>query len=381
MRYAVRVAVATTAVLVAATACRPGASVMPTLVDRPFGRLSDGTEVRLFTLDNGRGMRATITNYGGIVTSLLVPDSAGRVADVVLGYDSLADYVRGSPYFGALVGRYANRIAGGRFALDGATYTLAANDHGQSLHGGLRGFDKVVWEAEPFHDSTQVGVHLSYASADGEEGYPGRLAVAVSYALTDANELRIVYRATTDRPTVLNLSHHGYFNLAGHASGEILGHELTLLAGRFTPVDSLLIPTGELRPVDGTPFDFRMPTAIGARIAQEDEQLRFGRGYDHNWVLEGGEPREPRLAARLRDPRSGRAMEVLTTEPGIQFYSGNFLDGSNVGKGGVAYRHRAGLCLETQHFPDAPNHPGFPSAVLRPGRAFRSTTVYRFAPQ
>ena len=351
---------------------------MPTVAEQPFGRLPDGTEVRLFTLDNGRGMRATITNYGGIVTSLRVPGPGGDTADVVLGYDSLEGYLRGSPYFGAIVGRYANRIAKARFTLDGRTYTLAANDNGNSLHGGLRGFDKVVWHATPFQDSTEVGVRLSYVSADGDEGYPGRLDVEVTYALTDAHALRIDYRARADKPTVLNLSHHGYFNLAGHASGDILGQEIEILADRFTPVDSLLIPTGEVRAVSGTPMDFRTPTAMGARIAQDDQQLRFGRGYDHNWVL-NGEAGTLRLVARVRELRSRRVMEVYTTEPGIQFYSGNFLDGTNVGKGGVPYRHRAGFCLETQHFPDSPNHPDFPSTVLRPGQEMRSTTVYRFS--
>jgi aldose 1-epimerase len=351
---------------------------MPTVAEQPFGHLPDGTEVRLFTLDNGRGMRATITNYGGIVTSLLVPGPGGDTADVVLGYDSLEGYLRGSPYFGAIVGRYANRIAKARFTLDGRRYTLAANNDGNSLHGGLRGFDKVVWHAAPFSDSTEAGVRLSYVSADGEEGYPGRLDVEVTYALTDAHTLRADYRARADKPTVLNLSHHGYFNLAGHASGDILGHGIEILADRFTPVDSLLIPTGEVRGVSGTPMDFRTPTAIGARIAQDDQQLRFGKGYDHNWVL-NGETGTLRLVARVREPRSRRTMEVYTTEPGIQFYSGNFLDGTNVGKGGVPYRHRAGFCLETQHFPDSPNHPDFPSTVLRPGQEMRSTTIYHFS--
>jgi aldose 1-epimerase len=323
-------------------------------------------------------MRATITNYGGIVTSLLVPGPGGDTADVVLGYDSLEGYLRGSPYFGAIVGRYANRIAKARFTLDGRRHTLAANNDGNSLHGGLRGFDKVVWQAAPFSDSAEAGVRLSYVSADGEEGYPGRLDVEVTYALTDASTLRIGYRARAEEPTVLNLSHHGYFNLAGHAAGDILGHEMEILADRFTPVDSLLIPTGELRGVSGTPMDFRTPTAIGARITQDDQQLRFGRGYDHNWVL-SGEAGTLRLAARVREPRSRRVMEVYTTEPGIQFYSGNFLDGTNVGKGGVPYRHRAGFCLEAQHFPDSPNHPDFPSTVLRPGQEFRATTSYRFS--
>ncbi len=373
--FPLRAALAAAAFCLAA--CHVEKRAMPTVTERPFGKLPDGTEARLFTLDNGRGMRATITNYGGIVTSLVVPGRGGQEADVVLGYDSLEAYLRATPYFGALVGRYANRIGHARFTLDGATYTLAANDNGNSLHGGLKGFDKKLWDAEPLRDSAGASLRLHLVSPDGDEGYPGKLDVVVTYTVTDSNELRITYLATTDKPTVLNLSHHGYFNLAGHASGDILGHDLTLAADRFTPVDSLLIPTGELRAVAGTPMDFRTATAIGARIAQDDQQLRFGKGYDHNWVV-NGEPGTLRPAASVHDPRSGRTMEVRTTEPGIQFYSGNFLDGSNVGKGGTPYRHRAGFCLETQHFPDSPNHPAFPTTVLRPGQEYRSTTVYRF---
>jgi aldose 1-epimerase len=353
---------------------------MPTVTERPFGKLPDGTEARLFTLDNGRGMRATVTNYGGIVTSLVVPDRTGHGADVVLGYDSLAGYLRATPYFGAIVGRYANRIAKARFALDGKVYTLAANDNGNTLHGGVKGFDKLPWAAAPFNDSSQAGVRLHLVSPDGDEGYPGRLEVTVTYAVTDSNELRITYQATTDKPTVLNLTHHGYFNLTGDASGDILGHELMLAADRFTPVDSTLIPTGELRSVAGTPMDFRSPTAIGARIAQDDEQLRRGIGYDHNWVV-NGPTGTLRLAARVREPHSGRVMEVRTTQPGIQFYTGNHLDGTIVGKGGTRYGPRSGFCLETQHFPDTPNHPDFPTAVLRPGEEFHATTVYRFSAQ
>ena len=346
--------------------------------DRAFGKTPEGVEARLFTLQNAHGMRATITNYGGIVTSLVVPDRAGRPADVVLGFDSLEGYLRGSPYFGAIVGRYANRIAGARFSLDGTAYRLTANDHGNALHGGTRGFDKVVWEATPDPDSTRAALRLHYVSADGEEGYPGRLDVTVSYEVTDANELRITYGATTDKATVLNLSHHGYFNLAGHAAASILGHELLLAADRYTPVGATLIPTGDEASVDGTPFDFRTATPIGARIDARDRQLLYGKGYDHNFVVLGA-PGTLRLAARLRDPESGRTMEVLTTQPGIQFYSGNFLDGTLVGKSGVRYQRRAGLCLETQHFPDAPHHADFPTTVLRPGQTFRSETVYRFS--
>ena len=348
--------------------------------DRVFGKTPEGVEVRLYTLQNSHGMRATITNYGGIVTSLVVPDRTGRPGDIVLGFDSLEGYLRGSPYFGAIVGRYANRIAGARFVLDGAEQRLAANDHGNALHGGVRGFDKVVWEATPVADSTRSALRLHYVSADGEEGYPGRLEVTVTYEITAANELRITYDATTSRPTVLNLSHHGYFNLGGHASGDILGHELLIAADRYTPVNAALIPTGELAPVEGTPFDFQTATPIGRRIEARDRQLRYGKGYDHNFVVLGT-PGALRLAARLRDPRSGRTMEVLTTEPGIQFYSGNFLDGTLIGKGGVAYGHRAGVCLETQHFPDSPNHSEFPTTVLRPGEPLHSETLYRFAAQ
>jgi aldose 1-epimerase len=345
---------------------------------RVFGKTAEGVEVRLYTLQNAHGLRATITNYGGIVTSLLVPDRNGRPGDVVLGFDSLDGYLHGSPYFGAIVGRYANRIAGGRFTLDGAAYQLAANNGANALHGGLRGFDKVVWDATPFPDSAPTGLRLHHASADGEEGYPGRLDVTVTYEVTAADELRITYQASTDKATVLNVSHHGYFNLAGQAAPDVLGHELLLAADRYTPVDSSLIPTGALAPVDGTPFDFRAAKPIGARIDAADLQLRYGKGYDHNFVVRGT-PGTLRLAARVRDPESGRTMEVLTTEPGIQFYSGNFLDGTLTGKGGVTYRRRAGFCLETQHFPDSPNHADFPTTVLRPGQTYRSETVYRFA--
>jgi len=363
-------------------ACKPEPQPMKTIrhSERVFGTTPEGVEVHLYTLQNLHGMRATITNYGGIVTSLLVPDRTGRPGDIVLGFDSLEGYLRGSPYFGAIVGRYANRIAGARFTLDGHAYRLAANDHGNTLHGGVRGFDKVVWDAIPFADSTRSGLRLHHVSAAGEEGYPGRLDVTVTYEVTDANELRITYHATTDKATVLNLSHHGYFNLAGRGSRSIIGHELLLAAERYTPVDAALIPTGELARVDGTAFDFRTATPIGDRIDADDRQLRYGKGYDHNFVVLGT-PGTLRLAARVRDPESGRTMEVLTTEPGIQFYSGNFLDGTLVGKGGATYGHRAGLCLETQHFPDSPHHVNFPTSVLRPGQAFRSETIYRFAAQ
>jgi aldose 1-epimerase len=350
---------------------------MPRYEESSFGRLADGTEAILFSLTNSNGLRARVTNYGAIVTSLEVPDREGNLEDVVLGYESLESYLEATPYFGAIVGRYGNRIAAGRFELDGTEYTLARNNGANHLHGGLEGFDKVLWEAAPFANEDEAGVSLTYVSADGEEGYPGNLRVVVTYALTDANELRVDYVATTDRPTVLNLTHHGYFNLAGHASGDILGHDLMLAADRFTPVDQGLIPTGELRPVDGTPMDFRTPVPIGQRIGQDDEQLRFGGGYDHNWVLTDYDG-SLQLAARLSHSGTGRVMEVWTTEPGVQFYSGNFLDGSNIGKGGAVYQHRNGLCLETQHFPDSPNRPEFPSTVLRPRERYQTTTVYQF---
>jgi len=346
---------------------------------RPFGTAPAGDAVDLITLHSPSGIELDVATYGGVVTRLVVPDREGRLADVVLGHEGLGAYVEGTPYFGAIVGRYANRIAAGRFTLDGVEYQLATNDGPNHLHGGKRGFDKVVWSAEPYSTGSEAGVVLTHVSPDGDEGYPGELSVRVTYALTADGELRIDYEATTDAPTIVNLTHHGYWNLAGHDSGDILGHELTIPARRFTPVNETLIPTGELRPVEGTPFDFREATAIGARIEADDEQLALGGGYDHNFVLDGWEDDGSlRLAAVLRDPASGRVLEVLTTEPGLQLYSGNFLDGSDIGKGGIAYEHRGGLCLETQHFPDSPNQPGFPSTVLRPGETYRSTTVYRF---
>jgi aldose 1-epimerase len=357
-----------------------GQQTMPTYEASPFGTTEDGQSVQLFSLTNSQLMRVSITNYGGIVTSILVPDRDGAFGDVVLGYDRLDDYLEASPYFGAIVGRYGNRIANGRFTLDDVEYSLAVNNGANHLHGGIRGLDKVVWDAEPYAGQDEVGVRLSYKSVDGEEGYPGNLTVTVTYALTNENELRIDYLMETDQATVANVTHHGYFNLAGHASGDILGHQVVLNADRFTPVDEGLIPTGELRPVADTPMDFRTPFVIGERIEEDYEQILFGAGYDHNWVL-NGEAGALRIAARVSEPTSGRVMEVLTTEPGVQFYTGNFLDGSNEGKGGAPYALRSGFCLETQHFPDSPNHPEFPSTVLRPGESRRSTTVYRFFTQ
>lgn len=348
----------------------------PHLTRQAFGTTPDGQAVELVTLTNGRGMEVRVMTYGAIIVSLRVPDRNGVPGDVVLGYDSLAGYLRSSPYFGAVVGRYGNRIARGRFTLDGTEYRLAVNNGPNHLHGGRRGFDKVVWEAAPFEDRRGAGVVLRHTSPDGDEGYPGTLRAQVTYTLTDGNELILEYEATADKPTPVNLTQHSYFNLAG--SGTILGHVLTIPADRFTPVDSTLIPTGVLAPVEGTPFDFRTPTRIGARIKQADPQLRFGGGYDHNFVLTRPDTGMA-LAAFVADSESGRTLEIRTTEPGIQFYSGNFLDGSLTGKGGVVYRHRTGFCLETQHFPDSPNHPEFPSTILRPGQTYRSRTAWTFA--
>lgn len=347
----------------------------------PFGEPREGTPVSLYTLTNSNSLELEVASYGGIITRLLVPDSQGNFEDVTLGYDSLEGYLEASPYFGAIIGRYGNRIDEGRFSLGGETYQLARNNGPNHLHGGEKGFDKVVWNAEPFENEREVGIVFTYTSPDGEEGYPGTLQTKVTYTLTNANELIFDYEATTDKATAVNLTQHAYFNLAGHDSGDILDHVLTVNADAFTPVDSTLIPTGEIRPVDGTPFDFLEPTPIGARINNEDnEQIRFGGGYDHNFVLnrENAGTDSLHLAARVFEPTTGRVMEVFTTEPGVQFYSGNFLDGSITGKGGAVYEHRTGFCLETQHYPDSPNQADFPSTILRPGETYRSRTVYKF---
>ncbi len=343
----------------------------------PFGRTLDGEAVESFTLTNAHGVELRAISYGGIIVSLRVPDRDGRLDDVVLGHDDLAGYLAKPAFFGALVGRYGNRIAGGRFTLDGRPYTLATNNGPNHLHGGVRGFDKRVWKAEPFERPGTAGLVLTRTSPDGEEGYPGNLAVRVTYTLTDRDEVGFEYFATTDKPTVVNLTQHSYFNLAGDGKRDVLGHELMIDADRFAPVDKTLIPTGVLAAVTGTPFDFRKPAAIGARIGGDDEQLRNGGGYDHNFVLNRrGEGLAP--AIRVFEPTTGRTLDIATTEPGVQFYSGNFLDGSITGKAGHVYGKRYGFCLETQHFPDSPNHPGFPSTVLRPGREYRSKTVLTF---
>ena len=347
-----------------------------TATSAPFGQLENGP-LTIYTLANANGVEVRTIPYGAIIVSVRVPDRSGRFDDVVLGFDRLDGYLGTHPFFGAVAGRYANRIANGTFSIDGQTYTLAKNNGPNSLHGGLKGFDKKVWNAELFDHEGQVGVTYTLESPDGDEGYPGNLHVRVTYSLSGDNELAVEYEASTDKATPINLTQHAYFNLAGEGNGDILGHRLTIDADRFTPVDSTLIPTGELAPVEGTPLDFRRATPIGARIDADNEQLRVAGGYDHNFVLN-------RVgdgivhAARLEDPKSGRTLDVSTTEPGLQFYSGNFLDGTITGKSKHVYGRRAGLCLETQHFPDSPNHPSFPSTILRPGEHFRSKTVFAF---
>lgn len=342
-----------------------------------WGQTDEGTPVHLYTLTNARGASASIATWGATVVSLTVPDRTGQPGDVLLGFDTLPPYLQPHPYFGSIVGRYGNRIGGAQFTLDGQTYTLAKNNGENSLHGGLRGFDKHVWKAREVPSADGQALELVHVSPDGDEGFPGTLTATVVYTWTDDNALRIDYTATTDTPTVVNLTNHAYFNLSAGASPTILDHQLQLAADRFTPVDEGLIPTGELRPVADTPFDFRTARRIGEAIDADDEQIRFGGGYDHNFVV-NGEAGTLRRAAFVVDPASGRTMEVRTTEPGVQFYTGNFLDGTITGKGGRTYVRRSGFCLETQHFPDSPNKPDFPSVVLRPGETYRTTTVYRF---
>lgn len=342
-----------------------------------FGTLENGREIDIYSLTNSRGSEVRIMTYGGAVVSLKVPDKSGAIADVVLGFDTIGDYERHSPYFGAIVGRYANRISKGKFEIGGKTYELACNNGENHLHGGFDGFNRVVWTAEAAMSPEGPILELAYLSKDGEEGYPGDLQVRIAYTLTDKDELQIVYSAVTDQATIVNLSNHSYFNLAGAGNGTILDHRLMIKGGAFLPTDAGSIPTGEIRPVGGTAFDFREPTAIGSRIGQDDQQLEFGRGYDHNWILDKGNGGLT-AAATVHEPRSGRLMTVLTTEPGLQFYSGNFLDGVVSGKGGKSYPHRSGLCLEAQHFPDSPNRPEFPTTILRPGETYSQTTIYRF---
>jgi aldose 1-epimerase len=344
----------------------------------PFARTKDGISVDLVTLRNDAGTEIGILTYGGVIRTLRTADRTGAIDDIVLGFDTLQLYEEKSPFFGTLVGRYGNRIANGQFKLDGQTYSLAKNNGPNHLHGGTRGWDKAVWVAgEPFQNAAGVGIALSHTSPDGDEGYPGTVKAVVTYTLTDANELVVDYQATTDKPTVINLTQHSYFNLAGAKAEDNLGHELVLNADGYTPVDVGLIPLGRIAPVAGTPFDFRTATAIGARINDKHEQVVRGGGYDHNFVLNrSGDGLSQ--AARVVEPTTGRTMTISTTEPGVQFYTGNFLDGTLAGKNGRVYRRRAGFCLETQHYPDSPNRPSFPSTVLRPGQEYRSKTVFAF---
>src|SRR5438874_5308054 len=349
----------------------------PVIKKEAFGNTSDGP-VDVYTIANSHGMEVRVTNYGGIIVLLRVPDKKGMPGDVVLGYDNLDGYLKNSPYFGAIVGRYGNRIANGKFTLDGVDYHLAKNNGPNSLHGGVKGFDKVIWHAEPFTNKEGSGLVLTYTSKEGEEGYPGNLKIKITYTVTDQNELQIDYEATTDKATPVNLTSHSYFNLAGEGSGDILKQELTLNADRFTPVDQTLIPTGELRPVKGTPLDFTKPTPVGARINDNYEQLLIAHGYDQNFVLNRKDD-DLLLAARVHEPGSGRILEVYTTEPGVQLYTGNFLDGTMTGKQGFVYNLHAALFLVNKYLPDSPAYVSLPSIILRPGKTFRSRTVYRFS--
>jgi len=386
---AARLAIASSMLLCMSCGSTQTADPSTRLRRKPFGTTPSGEAVELFTLAGKNGFEVEITNYGGIVVAVRAPDKRGAIADVVLGFDDLKGYLGAHPYFGALIGRYANRIAKGEFTLNGVGYKLARNNGENHLHGGVRGFDKVVWQAQAeIKAGGDPTLDLKYMSLNGEEGYPGNLTVQVFYSVTDKNELTIRYVAFSDKDTIVNLTNHSYFNLAGAGQGDILSHEAQILADRYTPVDAGLIPTGELAPVQGTPFDFTQPTKIGLRINGDHPQLKAGKGYDHNFVWNRrAPPTGPAytpytyfqgLAARVRDPGSGRTLEVETSEPGVQFYTGNFLDGTITGKGGKTYGHRAGFCLETQHFPDSPNKPQFPTVVLRAGQRHQSITIYRF---
>ena len=349
-----------------------------TVTKQSFGKTADGESVDLYTLKNFNGVEVKITNYGGIIVSFRVPDRNGKIDDVVLGFNDLDTYLKGHPYFGAIIGRYGNRIAKGRFTLNGVEYKLAVNNGENHLHGGIKGFDKVVWTGQESSTKADPAVVLTYVSKDGEEGYPGNLSVRVVYTLTANNELRMDYSATTDKDTVVNLTNHAYFNLAGEGNGDILSHRVKINGARFLPTDAGSIPTGELRKVAGTPFDFTKDvTAIGARINDDEEQLKLGNGYDHTWII-NGRAGTMRMAAQAYEPTSGRWLEVWTTEPGMQFYTGNFLDGTLTGKSGKLYPRRSGFCFETQHYPDSPNHPAFPTTTLKKGATYKSTTIYRF---
>jgi aldose 1-epimerase len=363
-------------------ACFTGCTTMNTpngtITKAEFGATPDGKAVEIYTLKNDAGAEARIMTYGGIVQSLMVPDRNGQLGDVVLGYDNLQGYIDKTPYFGALVGRYGNRIGGAKFTLEGQTYTLATNNGANSLHGGVVGFDKVVWTARPMETTHGPALILTYFSKDGEEGFPGNLEVTAIYTLTDKNELKLEFTAKTDKPTVVNLTHHSYFNLAGQGNGDILGHVVYINADQTTPVDAGLITTGAFADVTGTPFDFRTPTAIGARINDTNTVLQYGPGYDHNWVVNKPLGRFG-LMARVTEPASGRVMEVWSDEPGLQFYAGNFLDGTIHGKGGVAYQVHTGFCMEPQHYPDSPNKKNFPTTELKPGQTYHNTIVYKFS--
>ena len=341
--------------------------------------VSDFDNIKLYTLTNDDGVKVKVTNYGAIITSIIVPDGNGKMGDIALGYNRVEDYINAvdKPYFGAIVGRYGNRISKGKFTIDGETYTLAVNNGENHLHGGVIGFDKVVWDAKPIDGADFTGLELSYLAKDREEGYPGNLKVKVTYKLNGNNELIVDYYAVTDKATPVNLTQHTYFNLKGEGEGTILGHEIMINAKKYTPVDEGLIPTGELAAVAGTPFDFTVPKPIGQDVEQDHQQLQFGLGYDHNFVLDKADG-ELTLAAKVHEPSSGRTLEIHTTEPGIQFYCGNFLDGRLKGKSGKTYVHRGGFCLETQHYPDSPNQPKFPSTILKPGDEYKTTTVFKF---
>jgi aldose 1-epimerase len=362
-----------------------GKSAVPALPDSTslsvhkttYGLAPGGVVVDAYTMRNRNHVAVQVITYGGTITNFGAPDRTGQFADIVLGFDSLPDYLKNTPYFGVIVGRYGNRIAKGHFTLDGKTYTLAINNPPNHLHGGIKAFDKVVWKAAPVQTDTAVGVTLTYVSPDGEEGYPGTVTARVTYTLNDRNELAIDYGATTDKATPINLTNHTYWNLKGEGNGDILSHELMINADSMTPVDSTLIPTGMITAVAGTPFDFRTPMSIGARVGANDEQIKNGRGYDHNLVLNRGAAGPLVHAARVIEPTTGRTLDIYTTEPGVQFYSGNFLDGKTIGKNKHAYAYRSGIALETQHYPDSPNEPSFPSTILRPGQSYRSRTVFQ----
>ena len=378
VRYCINLLIIASLLLAVGCQCQKSASASKATIEKvSFGQTKDGKNTDLYTLTNANGLVAKITNYGGTVTQLWVPDRDGKLADILLGFDNVSDYEEKSPYFGSLIGRYGNRIGNAKFTLDGKEYKLPANDGKNTLHGGVKGFDKVVWDAEPVKNCDGVGLKLHYLSKDMEEGFPGNLDVTVTYTLTNKNQLIIDYEATTDKPTVCNLTNHNYYNLAGQGNGDILGHKLMINADTYTPVDDGLIPTGEVAPVKGTPMDFTKPKAIGARINNDDTQLKYGKGYDHDWVL-NKKGSKMSLAAKVYEPTTGRVMKIYTNEPAIQFYAGNFLDGTITGKEGKVYKHRYAFCLETQHYPDSPNKPEFPTTTLLPGQTYKTRTVHKF---